>query len=85
MKPIAKKREKHEYEIPITTDTLFRGFCKAGNLDRPDLPIPLQPIEEINKLKKFVEEHKAKKASGAMATSFFHVLRSKEDALKIDV
>ena len=85
LKPLAKKRDQHEFERPITTDTLYRGFCKAGHLDRPDLAIPLQPIEEINKLRRFVEEHKAKKANGAMATSFFHVLRSKEDALKIDV
>ena len=73
------------FEVPITSEGLFRGFAKAGNIDRPELGIPLQSLDDIVKLRKYVEEQRAKKANGAMATSFYHVLRANEDLLKGDI
>ena len=86
LKPVdAEQRRPGPFEVPITSEHLFRGFCKAGNIDRPELGIPLQGLDDIVKLRKYVEEQRAKKANGAMATSFYHVLRANEDLLKGDV
>ena len=32
-----KKKPRQGLEIAYTSDQLFRGFCKAGNIDRPDI------------------------------------------------
>ena len=86
LKPLdAEEKRPGPYEVPITSEGLFRGFCKAGNIDRPELGIPLQRLDDIVKLRKYVEEQRAKKANGAMATSFYHVLRANEDLLKGDI
>ena len=62
LKPLKKdKKTPGKFETVITTDQLFRGFQKAGNLDRPDMGIPLVPIEKAIKIHQYVEECKAKK------------------------
>jgi hypothetical protein len=63
LKPLKSKKKKPsgKFETVVTTDQLFRGFQKAGNLDRPDMGIPLVPIEKAIKLSKYVEECRAKK------------------------
>jgi hypothetical protein len=59
LKPIEvkkKQKKKSDEEKTVTADHLFRWFIKAGNIDRPDMGIPLVPIEKVLSLRKFVEE-----------------------------
>lgn len=58
LKKRKQKKEGGEYETVVTSDQLYRGFSKAGNIDRPDMSIPLVPFEFAEKLNTFVEEHK---------------------------
>jgi hypothetical protein len=54
LKPIdvrKKKKKQSEEEKTVTADHLFRWFIKAGNIDRPDMGIPLVPIEKAISLR----------------------------------
>lgn len=87
LKPIdvrRKKKKQSDEEKTVTADQLFRWFSKAGNIDKPDLGIPLVSIDKVMSLKKFVEEEKQKKANNS-TQSFFHMLRAKEEILKTDM
>ena len=61
LKPIEvkkKKNKKSDEERTVTADQLFRWFSKAGNIDKPELGIPLVPVEKVKRLRQFVEEEK---------------------------
>ena len=64
LKPIEvkkKKKKKSDEEKTVTADALFRWVSKAGNIDKPDLGIPLVPVAKVKLLRQFVEEEKKKK------------------------
>jgi hypothetical protein len=73
LKPLKPKKEKKvpgKFETLITNEQLFMKFQKAGNIDRPDLGIPLVPIEKAKKLHEYVEECRAKKQADASGNFF---------------
>ena len=43
------------------------------------------PLELVRRTKDYMEEYRDKKNNGALAQSFFHVLRDNEEKLQVDV
>lgn len=60
---------------------IFSSFQKSGHLEEPDYVIPLQPLAEAVKLKKFIIEARDKNTTEGMQQSFFYVKRRAEEDL----
>jgi hypothetical protein len=80
---IKKQKKVPDNERKLSVHEIFQKFERTGNFDKPDLSIPLTPIEKVLELKKFVEDQKKKKEKQSNM-NFFQILRMNEETLKTD-